>query len=341
MIIDGILKNFSLDVGIDLGTSNTPVIVCDRGIRFREPSYVAVDQDNKIIAVGSEAKLMSGRVPKNIRVIRPLKDGIINNFEIAKELIGFLIYRLRNQKLFKPRVMIGIHSDATPVEKRAVIEACRLGGARSVYLIEQSLAAALGSNLPVLEAHGSMIVDIGGGTIEAAVISLGGIVIQNTGKMAGDEMDEAIINFVKKKYNLLVGNRSAEEIKIYLGQVYPAEEVKKMIIKGRDLNSGLPKMLEISNNEICEVFEDILKEILRVIKFTLEATPPELITDIVNSGIVLTGGGGLLKDLDRYIAKETGVKCILSRDPLLNVVWGMDLIFKSKKLTKIFLNNEF
>lgn len=341
--LDFVLSKFSMDVGIDLGTANTPVIVKGKGVRLREPSFVSIDlKKNKVIAVGYESKMMYGRSPEHISVIRPLKDGVIANFDVVQAMISHFLNRVKAHKLFKPRVIVGVPTEATPVEKKAVLEASRLAGARAVYIIEQTLSAAIGAGLPVEEPKGSMIIDIGGGTTEAAVISLGGIVVAKTSNIAGDEMDEAIIEYVKRKHNLLIGERTAEDIKYYLGQAVPSQDVVEIQVRGRDLSTGLPKMIDLGNNEICEALQDVVSHIGEVVKAVLEITPPELSTDIIENGIAMAGGASQLKDLDKYLSAITGVKCYLAGNPQFCVVQGMNNIFSSLKLMKkIFKNHRY
>lgn len=342
-LIEFVLGKFSMDIGIDLGTANTPVIVKGRGVRVREPSFVSVDlKRNKVIAVGYEAKTMYGKAPANISVIRPLKDGVISNFEIVQAMINHFLNRVKANKLFRPRVIVGVPTEATPVEKKAVLEATRLAGARAVYIIEQPLSAAIGAGLPVEEPRGSMIIDVGGGTTEVAVVSLGGIVVARTSNIAGDEMDEAIIEYVKRKHNLLIGEKTAEEIKYYLGQAMPSEEVMEIQVRGRDLSTGLPKMIDLANNEVCEAIKEVVHSIGEVVKAVLENTPPELTTDIIENGIAMAGGASQLKDLDKYLTKLTGVKCYLAGNPQFCVVQGMNNIFSSFTLMKkIFKNHRY
>lgn len=334
--IDEIMSKFSYDVGIDLGTANTPIIVKNRGIRLREPSYIAFDKRNKkVIAVGNEAKLMYGKEPEYIEVIRPLKDGIINNFEAVQYMINNYLERIRIKKLFKPRAVIGIPTEATAVERKAVLEAARLAGCRSVYIIEQTIAAAIGAGLPIDKPCGSMILDIGGGTSETAIISLGNIVVSKSSNIAGDKMDEAIIDYVKKKHNLLIGHRTAEEIKIFLGRAKPSKEEKFMKVRGNSLIAHLPEVITISNNEVAEALSNIINALGGIVKATLELVPPELAVDIIDNGIVLAGGGSQLAALDEYLMDITGVKCFLAADPAYCVVYGLNKIFNNLKLLKL------
>lgn len=335
LLLDQFLSNFSSDIGIDLGTANTPVLVRGRGVRLREPSYVAIDREkSRVIAVGNEAKMMYGKTPKHISVIRPVRDGVIANFEIAEEMMKHLLKRLNNQALLRPRVIVGVPSDVSAVERRAVNEAARQAGARVAYIIEQPLAAAIGAGLPVLEPRGNMVVDIGGGTSEAAVISLGGVVISKSIRIAGDEMDEVIVSHIRKTHNLLIGERTAEEVKIDVGSAVPPDFDLATTVKGRELSLGLPRTVRVTGEEICGALQDILINIAELVKATLELTPPELASDIIQEGIVLTGGGSLLRDLDKYLTKSTGIKCCLARDPISCVVYGTDKLFCDEKLMK-------
>lgn len=290
------MRGFSRDIGIDLGTATTLVYVQGKGIVLREPSVVAMRTDTKtILAVGEEAKRMVGRTPGNIIAIRPMRDGVIADFDITKAMLDHFISRVNPRKgLFRPRVIIGIPSGVTEVEKRAVIEAALQAGAKEAHTVEEPMAAAIGAGLPVEEPTGSMVVDIGGGTTDVAVISLGGIVTNKSLRVGGDEMDEAIINYIKREYNLMIGERTAEEIKIQIGSAFPKEKEESMDIRGRDLVSGLPKTLRITSTEILEALKEPLSSIVEAIKMTLEKTPPELAADIMDRGIMLTGGGALL-----------------------------------------------
>ena len=317
---------FSQDIGIDLGTANTLVFVKGKGIVTREPSVVAVDvrsNPNRVVAVGIEAKEMIGRTPGSIIAVRPLKDGVIADFDITSDMLKEFIRRATSGSPFnRARVMICIPSGVTEVEKRAVHDAARSAGAKYVSLIDEPMAAAIGAGLPVSEATGSMVVDIGGGTSEVAVISLGDIVTACSVRVAGDKFDEAIISYVKKKYNLLIGERTAEEIKISIGSAYPYEDEGSVQIKGRNLVDGLPKNVTISASEVREALADPLVTIVDAIKSTLEKTPPELSADIIDHGIMLTGGGALLRGLDLLVAQETGMPVHVAESPLDCVVDG-------------------
>ena len=315
---------FSNDMGMDLGTANTLIHVRGRGIVLCEPSVVAVSKaDGQLIAVGHEAKRMLGRTPANISAIRPLKDGVIADFTITQQMIRHFIGKVHNRRtLVAPRIVIGVPSGITEVEKRAVEDSARVAGAREVAVIEEPLAAALGANLPVNEPAGNMIVDIGGGTREVAVISLGNKVISHSLRVAGDELDEAIIAFIKKQHNVMIGERTAEEIKLALGSAFDDGSTNSMMVKGRDLLTGLPKSLDLTAAEVREALNETVMSIITVIKTTLESTPPELASDIIERGIVLAGGGALLRGLDRLISIETGLPVHQPEDPLTCVVLG-------------------
>ncbi|MFS8540998.1 MAG: rod shape-determining protein [Tissierellales bacterium] len=320
----GIFSVFSKDMGIDLGTANTLVYIKGKGIVVREPSVVAIQTDTKqVLAVGEEAKRMIGRTPGNIVAIRPLKDGVIADFDITQNMLKYFIKRATSgRSLFLPRVVICVPSGVTEVEKRAVEEASIHAGAKEAYLIEEPMAAAIGAGLPVQEPTGSMIVDIGGGTTEVAIISLGGIVTSKSIRVGGDELDESIVNFIKKEYSLMIGERTAEEVKISIGTADENNKERKMNIRGRDLVTGLPKVIEISSKEVYEAMKDQIFAILDAIKSTLEKTPPELAADIMEQGIMLTGGGALLEGLNKLIAKETGMPVNVAENPLDCVALG-------------------
>ena len=333
---------FSRDIAIDLGTANTLVYLKNKGIVVREPSVVAINTDkNKIEAVGNSAKMMIGRTPGSIVARRPMKDGVIADFETTATMIRYFINQAQKQRgLFprKPYVMVCVPSGITEVEKRAVIDAAKLAGAKDAQVIEEPLAAAIGADLPVWEPTGSMVVDIGGGTTEVAVISLGGIVSSRSIRVAGDEMDDAIIQYIKKTYNLMIGDRTAEQIKLDIGAAAPPEKEEIMEIRGRDLVTGLPKTLAITSTEIANALSDTVNSIVDAVKITLENTPPELAADIMDRGIVLTGGGALLRNLDRLLTKETGMPVIVADDALDCVAMGtgralehMDLFKRAKK----------
>src|SRR3989344_5616697 len=327
MVFDAIFGMFSNDLAIDLGTANTLVYVKGRGIIANEPSVVAVQKDmrgiKRVLAVGREAKEMLGRTAGMIEAIRPMKDGVIADFEVTEAMLRYFIRKAHNRKtLIRPRIMICIPFGITEVEKRAVRESAESAGAREVYLIEEPMAAAIGAGLPITEPSGNMVVDIGGGTTEVAVISLAGIVFSKSIRVAGDKMDEAIIQYIKRKYNLLIGERTAENIKIGIGTAYPDGEIKSMEIKGRDLVAGVPKPLTIHSEEVREAILEPINSIVEAVKITLERTPPELAADIVDKGIVLTGGGALLRNLDVLLREETGLPVTIAEDPLCCVVLG-------------------
>lgn len=315
---------FAKDIGIDLGTANTLVHVKGKGIVVREPSVVAVNKKtNGILAVGDSAKSMIGRTPGNIVAVRPMKDGVIADFDITQSMLRHFIKRAVQKSVFtKPRVVICVPSGITEVEKRAVEEATLQAGAKEAYLIEEPMAAAIGAGLPVEEPSGSMVVDIGGGTSEVAVISLGGIVTSKSLRIAGDELDEAIVHYIKKEYNLMIGERTGEEIKMTIGAAYPKPKEEIMEIRGRDLITGLPKNITITSTEIAEALKEPINAIVDSIKYTLEKTPPELAADIMDRGIMLTGGGALLSGLDRVIKDETGMPVSIAQDPLDCVAMG-------------------
>lgn len=314
------------DLGIDLGTANTLIYVKGKGIVVREPSVVAFQTDTKsIVAVGNDAKNMIGRTPGNVVALRPMKDGVIADYETTETMMKYYIKQAtKNKGLFagKPYVMVCVPSGITAVEERAVIDATRQAGARDAFTIEEPFAAAIGANLPVWEPTGSMVVDIGGGTTEVAIISLGGIVTSQSIRIAGDEMDDAIINYIRKNYNLMIGERTAEAIKMEIGAAGEPEGIENMEIRGRDLLTGLPKTIEITADEISKALHDTVYAIVDAVKLTLENTPPELAADIMDRGIVLTGGGALLRNLDKVIAEETKMPVLIAEDPLDCVAIG-------------------
>ncbi len=327
MLFDYVLGKFSNDLAIDLGTANTIVYVKDKGMILNEPSVVAVYQDSRgmkmVRAVGNEAKNMLGRTPGNIVAIRPMRDGVIADFDITEKMLKHFILSVHNRKsLVRPRIIVAVPSGITQVERRAVREAVQSAGAREIYLIEEPMAAAIGAGLPVSEPTSSMVVDIGGGTTEVAVISLGGIVYSKSVRVAGDKIDEAIVQYMKRKHNLLIGERTAEIIKIEIGCAYPFDEIKVGSIKGRDLISGIPKITETNSEEIREAINEQITFIVDAIKDTLENSPPELAGDIVDRGIVLTGGGALLANIDILIREETGLPITITDDPLSAVARG-------------------
>ena len=319
-----ILSLFSNDLAIDLGTANTLVYAKGKGIVVCEPSIIAVNQKTgKVEAVGKEAKEMLGRTPGNIIAIRPMKDGVIADFEHTEKMLDHFIKKAHNRSLgVRPRIVIGVPSEITQVEKRAVKDSAYRAKASEVYLVEQAMVAAVGAGLPVTEPTGNMVVDIGGGTTDVAVISMAGIVYSRSVRIAGNKMDEDIVQYIKRKYNLLVGERTAEEIKINIGSAFPVEEELTMEIKGRDLVEGIPKTLVISDEEIREALSETVSNIIEAVRVALEQTPPELSADIVDKGIVLTGGGSLLKNLDKRLREETGLPVSMADDPLASVVLG-------------------
>jgi rod shape-determining protein MreB len=322
-VVDSALGLISKDMGIDLGTANTLVYVKGEGVVLCEPSVVAIEKDtNRVVAVGEEAKKMLGRTPGAIVAIRPMKDGVISDFEVTEAMLKYFIRKVQPRRFFSPLIVIAIPSGITEVEKRAVMDSAIHAGARDVILIEEPKAAAIGVGLPVYEASGNMIIDIGGGTTEFAVISLGGIVYAKSIRIAGDELDMAIVEYLRKTYNLMIGERTAEEIKIRIGSAYPLEEELNMDVRGRDLIAGLPKTINITSVEIREALHDPVQAIVDASKSTLEHTPPELAADLIDHGIVMAGGGALLRGLDKRIAEETGLAVHIADDPLTAVVMG-------------------
>jgi rod shape-determining protein MreB len=316
---------FSNDLAIDLGTANTLVYVEGQGIVLREPSVVALNtQTNEVVAVGAEAKEMLGRAPGNIEAIRPMKDGVIAHFEVTEKMLSYFIKKVHNNRktLVRPRVVIAVPSGITQVESRAVRDSALSAGAREVFLIEEPMAAAIGVDLPVWEPTGNLIIDIGGGTTEVAIISMSGIVFSKSVRIAGDEMNEAIVNYIKKKYNLLIGERTAEAVKIEIGSAYPMEQLMTMEVKGRDLVAGIPKTLIISDEEIREALTETFSTIVEAVKIALERTPPELAADIVDKGVVVAGGGSLIKGLDTLLREATGLPITLANDALSAVALG-------------------
>ena len=327
MFLNPLFGLFSNDLAIDLGTANTLIYIKHEGVVCNEPSVVAVQSNGrggkKVLAVGTEAKRMLGRTPGNIVAVRPLKDGVIADFEITEAMLRYFIRKVHNRNtLVRPRIIIGVPFGVTEVEKRAVRESAESAGAREVYLIEQPIAAAIGSGLPISEPTGNMIVDIGGGTTEVAVISLFGIVFSRSVRVGGDKMDEAIAQFIKRKHNLLVGERTSELIKITIGSAYPGEQSQTMEIKGRDIVAGIPKTVLITDGEIRDSLLDPINQVVEAVRVALERTPPELASDIVDRGIVLAGGGALLRNLDVLLKEETGLPVSLADDPLTSVVMG-------------------
>lgn len=332
----GFFNKFSHDMGIDLGTANTLVHVKGKGIIICEPSVVAVDKaNNEVLAIGAEAKQMIGRTPGHIIAIRPMKDGVIADFDITQSMLKFFIKKaIGKNSLVRPRIVVGVPSGVTEVEKRAVIDATVQAGAREAYLIEEPMAAAIGAGLPVQEATGSMVVDIGGGTCEVAVISLGGIVVSKSIRTGGDAMDDAIVRYIRKTFSLLIGERTAEEVKINIGTAMPLENPEEMDIRGRDLVSGLPKNITINSNQVCEALNEPVTNILDAVRNILERTPPELAADIMDRGVVMTGGSSLLRNLDRIMSRDTGMPVYVSDDALSCVALGTGLAVENVDVYK-------
>ncbi len=326
MFLDSVFGFLSNDLAIDLGTANTLVFVKGKGIVLREPSVVAVRRDarsSKVLAVGKEAKMMLGRTPGNISAIRPIKDGVIADFEVTEAMLRYFINKVHNRRtLVHPRIIISVPSGITQVEKRAVKESAESAGAREVYLIEEPMAAAIGAGLPITEPTANMVVDIGGGTTEVAVISLAGVVYASSVRVAGDKMDESIMHYIKRRHNLAIGEHTSEVIKTTIADVMPEEPYESREIKGRDLVSGVPKTLVITPEEIRQALTEQVDAIIEAVKMALELTPPELAADIVDQGVVLTGGGALLRNLDKRLREESGVPVIIAEDPLSSVVMG-------------------
>jgi len=334
--VNYVLGLFSNDMGIDLGTATTLVFVKGEGVVLCEPSVVAIERGTShVLAVGEEAKRMLGRTPGNIIAIRPMKDGVISDFEITEAMLRYFIKKVHHRKvLVRPRIVIAIPSGITEVEKRAVKDSAERAGAREVFLIEEPIAAAIGVGLPIQEPIGNMIIDIGGGTTEIAVISLCGTVFSKSIRIGGDEMNEAVIEYLKKTYNLMVGERTSEDIKIKIGSAYPLEEEMSMEVKGRDLVAGLPKTVTITSEEIRESLQEPLRAILEVIKISLERTPPELAADLIDHGIVMAGGGSLLRGLDKLISEETGLPVHITDDPVTAVANGTGIVLSEIQYLK-------
>lgn len=338
-LLNSIWGLFSNDLAIDLGTANTLVYLKSKGIVVSEPSVVAVQKDasgnKKVLAVGIEAKKMLGRTPGSIVAIRPMKDGVIADFDITEEMLRYFIHKVHNRKaLVRPRIVICVPSGITQVEKRAVKESAESAGAREVYLIEEPMAAAIGAGLPITEANGNMIVDIGGGTTEVAIISLAGIVYARSVRVGGDKLDEAVTQYIKRKYNMLIGERTAEQIKIEIGSAFAGEEVLEMDVKGRDLVTGIPRTLQINSEEIREALAETINAIVEAVRVALEQTPPELAADIVDRGIILAGGGACLKGLDQLLKQETGLPVVIADDPLSCVVLGSGAVLDELDLLR-------
>jgi len=324
---------FNKELAIDLGTANTVVYMGGKGIVLREPSIIALSAKNKVVAVGNEAKKMAGRTPFEIKVVRPLRDGVIADFDVAEKMLDYFIAKSGGKRgIFRPKVLIGVPSGITQVEKKAVIEASVLAGAKQALVIEEPMAAAIGVGLPIAEARGSMIVDIGGGTTEVAVISLKGIVVVKSIRIAGDEINEAIITYLRREYSLLVGETTAEQIKMQIGNAYPLGKVEKIEIRGRDLIDGLPKSIQITSEEVRKASQPVVEEILDTIKSTLEITPPELAADIMDRGIMLSGGGALLRNLDKFISQRTGILVTIAEDPLSSVALGAGKVLEDIRI---------
>ncbi|HQL39937.1 MAG TPA: rod shape-determining protein [Anaerolineaceae bacterium] len=323
---------FSLDIGIDLGTANTLVNVRGKGIVLNEPSWVAIDKrSRRPLAIGAQAKEMVGRTPANVVAIRPLRDGVISEFEITQAMLGYFIGKAHQQTIVpmpRPRVVVGIPSGATEVEKRAVYDAAMSAGAREAYLIEEPRAAALGAGLPVAEVRGSMIVDIGGGTTEVAVISMGGVVVSRSLRVAGDELDQDIIQYIRNKYNLLIGERMAEQVKITIGSAYPLPNEKTFTVRGRNLVTGLPESLEISSVEVREAISGSVQVIVDTVKDALDESPPEIVSDLMETGICLAGGGSMLQGLSERLSDELNLRVWVAEDPLTCVARGAGMILE-------------
>lgn len=340
-MFDRLLGRFSYDVGIDLGTANTLVYVRGQGIVINEPSVVAINtKTNQVLAIGDEAKKMVGRTPSSIVATRPLVDGVVSDFEVTEQMLRYFIDKVQSQRfsmLVRPRVVIGIPSGVTEVERRAVEDAATNAGARQTYLIEEPMAAAIGSRLPIQEAAGSMIVDIGGGTTEVAVISLGGIVASRSIRIAGDELSEDIIKFARDEFNLSIGERTAESIKLTIGSAYPLDKSKSVPMRGRDLVTGLPKEVEVTSEQIRKALSRSVRAIVDAVKVTIEETPPELVADILEHGIVLAGGGALLKGLDMLLHQQTKMPVHVADDPLTSVARGTGLVLEDLDALKEIL----
>ena len=335
-LFNSFLGLFSNDMGIDLGTASTLVYINNQGIVLCEPSVVAIQAGtSNVLAVGEEAKRMLGRTPGNIVAIRPMRNGVIADFEITEAMLRYFIKKVHNsRRLVRPRMVIAIPSGITEVEKRAVKDSALHAGAREVFMVEEPIAAAIGVGLPIQEPSGSMIIDIGGGTTEMAVISLAGVVFSKSIRVAGDEMDEAIINYLKKTYNLMIGERTAEDIKLKIGSAYPLDEELSMEVRGRDLVAGLPKMITVSSEEVRESLAEPIAQIVEAIRITLERTPPELSADLMEKGLILAGGGALLRGLDKLISEETGLPVHIAEDPLTAVALGTGKILNEIKYLK-------
>lgn len=339
---NGLLGLFSNDMGIDLGTANTLVTVRGEGIVLSEPSVVAIEKGtNNVLAVGDEAKRMLGRTPGSIIAIRPMKDGVIADFEITESMLRYFIAKVHKRRhLVRPRIVIAIPSGITEVEKRAVKDSAIHAGAREVWLVEEPIAAAIGVGLPIQDPAANMIIDIGGGTTEMAVISLAGIVFSKSIRIGGDEFDDAIVAHIKKTYNLMIGERTAEDIKIKIGSAYPLDEEMTLEVRGRDLVAGLPKMVTVSSEEIREALSEPIQSIIEAVRMTLERTPPELSSDLIDRGIILAGGGAMLRGLDKLLSEETGLPVHIAEDPLTAVAKGTGMVLSDiKYLKRVTLNS--
>ncbi|EAI2941115.1 rod shape-determining protein [Campylobacter coli] len=346
MILDQLIGFFSSDIGIDLGTANTLVLVKDKGIVINEPSVVAVERERygsraKILAVGKEAKDMVGKTPGNIEAIRPMKDGVIADFDMTEKMIRYFIEKTHRRKSFlRPRIIISVPYGLTQVERKAVRESALSAGAREVFLIEEPMAAAIGANLPIQEPKGNLVVDIGGGTTEIGVISLGGLVISKSIRTAGDKLDTSIVNYVKEKYNLIIGERTGEEIKIAIGSAIQLPKELSMVVKGRDQVSGLLSRIELTSEDVREAMREYLKEIADALKMVLEMMPPDLASDIVENGVVLTGGGALIRGLDKYLSEIVRLPVYIADEPLLAVAKGTGKALEEISLLQQLTNEE-
>ncbi|EBF5566266.1 rod shape-determining protein [Campylobacter coli] len=346
MILDQLIGFFSSDMGIDLGTANTLVLVKDKGIVINEPSVVAVERERygsraKILAVGKEAKDMVGKTPGNIEAIRPVKDGVIADFDMTEKMIRYFIEKTHRRKSFlRPRIIISVPYGLTQVERKAVRESALSAGAREVFLIEEPMAAAIGANLPIQEPKGNLVVDIGGGTTEIGVISLGGLVISKSIRTAGDKLDTSIVNYVKEKYNLIIGERTGEEIKIAIGSAIQLPKELSMVVKGRDQVSGLLSRIELTSEDVREAMREYLKEIADALKMVLEMMPPDLASDIVENGVVLTGGGALIRGLDKYLSEIVRLPVYIADEPLLAVAKGTGKALEEISLLQQLTNEE-
>lgn len=346
MILDQLIGFFSSDMGIDLGTANTLVLVKDKGIVINEPSVVAVEREKygsraKILAVGKEAKDMVGKTPGNIEAIRPMKDGVIADFDMTEKMIRYFIEKTHRRKSFlRPRIIISVPYGLTQVERKAVRESALSAGAREVFLIEEPMAAAIGANLPIQEPKGNLVVDIGGGTTEIGVISLGGLVISKSIRTAGDKLDTSIVNYVKEKYNLIIGERTGEEIKIAIGSAIQLPKELSMVVKGRDQVSGLLSRIELTSEDVREAMREYLKEIADALKMVLEMMPPDLVSDIVENGVVLTGGGALIRGLDKYLSEIVRLPVYIADEPLLAVAKGTGKALEEISLLQQLTNEE-